>query len=110
MRDEDHSPALGRAADGAVEQVWSHASVHGAERVVEQKHGSLAVQRSGQTHSLPLAAAQVSSSLSYLQQIVHFSHSIKHTASVQLDTNVTMHHKTSHKGLFISIEIVTQYS
>lgn len=66
MGDEEDGLAFGKLFDGLVEDVGTHAGVHGAERVVQEQDGPVAVERSGQAHPLPLPPAQVDAPLSNL--------------------------------------------
>lgn len=66
MGDEQDGLAFGKLFDGLVEDVGTHAGVDGAERVVQEHDGLVAVERSGQAHPLPLPSAQVDAPLSNL--------------------------------------------
>lgn len=66
MRDEEDGLAFGKLFDGLVKDVGAHAGVDGAERVVQEEDGPVAVKCSGQTHPLPLPSAQVDAPLSNL--------------------------------------------
>lgn len=59
VRDKDDSPLPGRTANGVVEEMVSHMSVHGTERIVQQQDGSIAVKCPGEAHSLLLTPAQI---------------------------------------------------
>lgn len=68
MGHKQHRLAPGETPDGSPEDMGAHTGVHGAERVVQQQDGTLAVERPGQTHPLALPSAQVGSSLSDLEE------------------------------------------
>lgn len=66
MGDEEDGLAFGKLFDGLMEDVVTNAGVDGAERVVQEQDGPIAVERSGQTHPLPLPSTQVDAPLSNL--------------------------------------------
>ena len=68
VRDKQHRPWPRQALDGVPEEVGAHAGVHGAQGVVQQQDGPLAVQGPRQADPLPLAPAQVSSPLANLEE------------------------------------------
>lgn len=67
--DEEDGLAFGKILDGFMEDVGAHAGIHGAERVVQEKDGPLAVEGAGQAHPLTLPSAQVDASLSNLKRV-----------------------------------------
>lgn len=64
---KEHRLSFGYASDCFMEDMGTHASIHRAERVIQEKNGPLAVESTRQAHSLTLPSAQVGASLSNLE-------------------------------------------
>lgn len=68
MGDEDDGLLAQMLSDGIVKDVVAHVGVQGAEGVVQDVDGAVAVEGSCQADALPLPATQVGTTLTDLQR------------------------------------------